>query len=218
MSTKNEFCSNNKKPKNHFGVLWKHLYCVVWGSFKNIRVISFVLVSVAFVGGAGIWMPWLKESEIDSWLPGSTVFTYCFALLGSIICNRLYFYTKSIRDFRSMYEEGNDDLIRDYFTNQDTASVLSAWGMLFGTIIIILISIAYANHYDSDSWIGWLGLVLSILLYLIASAEDLDKKSSVFPKSKDSEDAGPVVPAISDNLEAHLDGSFFQDGEETGND
>lgn len=117
-----------------------------------------------------------------------------------------------------MYQEGNEEVITEYFITQDTASVLSAWGMLLGTIIIILVSIAYAHHYNSDSWIGWIGLGLSVLLYFFASAEDLDRKSSVLPKIKDQEDAEPMVPPMTSDNKEHLDSSFFQDGEDLGND
>ena len=89
----------------HFKVLNDHFEDVIKPSFRNIRVISYVLIAVVFVGGAGIWMPWAKESNITVWLPGSTVFTYSFALLGSIICNRLYFYTKSLKEIKNFYSD-----------------------------------------------------------------------------------------------------------------
>jgi hypothetical protein len=202
------------KKNSHVDILISHIKNVVWPSFKNIRVLSYVLVSVTFVGGAGIWMPWVKEASVDSWLPGATVFTYCFALLGSIICNRLYFYTKSLSETKALYErESPEEEIQSHFQHLEDGSILSAWGMLFGSLIIILITIAYSKFYANDSIYGWLGLLLSMLLYFVASAEDLDTQSRVNAPSKDRQDATPLVPQNIDDNDVELNSDFFSDGE-----
>lgn len=205
---------NMARKNSHIDILVSHFQGNVWESFKNIRVLSYVIVSVLFVGGAGIWMPWMKESTITAWLPGATVFTYCFALLGSIICNRLYFYTKSLKKIRKLYKEGlSEEEIQKHFEAHEVDSILSAWGMIFGSLIIILITIAYSKFYSEDSLFGWLGLLLSMLLYLVASAEDLDKESSVIEVPKDKQEAEPLVPQVIDESSAELDSDFFSDGE-----
>jgi hypothetical protein len=203
------------KKNSHVEILISHFKNVVWPSFKNIRVLSYILVSVAFVGGAGIWMPWVKAASVNSWLPGATVFTYCFALLGSIICNRLYFYTKSLSEIRTLYKNNSEEeKIQSHFQNLEEGSILSAWGMIFGSFIIILITIAYSKFYANDSIYGWVGLILSMLLYFVASAEDLDRKSSVIPKAKDRQDAIPLVPQSIGESDVELNSDFFSDGEQ----
>lgn len=202
---------------DHINVLVSHVKNVLWESFKNIRVVSYILISVVLVGGAGVWMPWLKESSVQSWLPGATVFTYCFALLGSIICNRLYFYTKSLRELRKLYK-GLDDgkKIEAHFEDHENGSILSAWGMIFGGVIILFISFAYAKYSSEDSLVGWLGLFLSILLYFSASAEELDNSSRVLSKRKDNEEAEQIVPTEPSEIAnngSRLNSKFFSDGE-----
>lgn len=196
---------------DHVQVLRKHFKDKVWRSFKNIRVLSYVAVSVIFVGGAGIWMPWLKETSVTSWLPGATVFTYSFALLGSIICNRLYFYTKSLKEIRNIYTRNGVDsaTVDAHFEEQEIGSILSAWGMIFGSLIIILITIAYSKFYNQDSIYGWVGLFLSIFLYFVVSAEDLDKDSSLGDKNK--EDAEPIVPTSVGSDDKEFNSDFFSD-------
>lgn len=204
------------KKNSHVDILISHFKNVVWPSFKNIRVLSYVLVSVAFVGGAGIWMPWVKEATVNSWLPGATVFTYCFALLGSIICKRLYFYTKSLSEIRSLYKKNSaEEEIQRHFQHLEVGSILSAWGMIFGSFIIILITVAYSKYYANDSIYGWVGFILSMLLYFVASAEDLDRQSSVIAKSKDRQDATPLVPQNIDESDVELNSDFFSDGEKS---
>lgn len=200
------------RNNSHVDILVSHFKSNVWQSFKNIRVISYVAVSVLFVGGAGIWMPWVKETTISTWLSGATVFTYCFALLGSIICNRLYFYTKSLKEIKNIYKKGlSEEEIEKHFDTHEISSILSAWGMIFGSLIIILITIAYSKYYSADSIYGWLGLLLSLLLYLVASAEDLNKDSSI-NYSKDKQEAEPLVPANLSEVTTELNSDFFSNG------
>ncbi|QWV06567.1 hypothetical protein KQ246_19440 (plasmid) [Pseudoalteromonas shioyasakiensis] len=200
------------RKNTHVDVLLCHFKDNVWQSFKNIRVISYVAVSVLFVGGAGIWMPWVKEVKVTTWLSGATVFTYCFALLGSIICNRLYFYTKSLKEIKNLYKKGlSEEEVEEHFETHEVSSILSAWGMIFGSVIIILITIAYSKYYSADSIYGWLGLLLSLLLYLVASAEDLDKDSSI-NDLKDKQEADPLVPADLGEATTELNSDFFSNG------
>jgi hypothetical protein len=196
----------------HVEVLTDYIKDTVAPSFTNVRVVSYIFVSVLLVGGAGIWMPWAKEAHLSSWLPGSTVFTYCFALLGSLICNRLYFYTKSLKEIKGNYETGMEQPeLEKYFDKHEKDSVISAWGMLFGSFIIILVTFSYSKYYNEDSFVGWLGLALSILLYFSASAEELDKISRVQDK-KDNQEAEPIVPSSMDG--PVTEGSaFFSEGE-----
>ncbi|PKH07044.1 hypothetical protein [Moritella sp. Urea-trap-13] len=195
----------------HVNVLIEHFKNVIKPAFLNVRVISYILVSVVFVGGAGIWMPWAKEAQITSWLPGSTVFTYSFALLGSIICNRLYFYTSSLKEIRSYFNQNLDDTeIDNRFNEYEKRSILSAWGMLLGSFIILLVTFSYAKYYASDSVVGWLGLILSILLYFFASAEDVDNSSSVLPVPKSKQDAEPIFTPQDDDTSLNSD--FFGNG------
>lgn len=199
---------------SHVDILITHFQNIILPSFENVRVVSYVLVSVLLVGGAGIWMPWAKETHVGTWLPGATVFTYSFALLGSIICNRLYFYTKSLREIKGLVEREDDNVtLQNHFENHEVGSILSAWGMIFGSFIIILITVAYSKYYNSDSVYGWTGFILSVLLYFFASAEDLDKKSSVTAKTKDNQDAKPLMPSGDGSEDSELNSDFFSDGE-----
>lgn len=197
----------------HFKVLNDHFEDVIKPSFRNIRVISYVLIAVVFVGGAGIWMPWAKESNITVWLPGSTVFTYSFALLGSIICNRLYFYTKSLKEIKKFYSDNLQvNEINIKFEEYEKKSILSAWGMLFGSLVIVLITFSYSKYYAEDSIFGWLGLLLSIFLYFCASAEEVSISSSILPKPKDCEPASAPMPIDEGEESPTLNSGFFTEG------
>ena len=197
------------RNNQHVNVLLEHVKGVVVPAITNVRVVSYVLVAVVFVGGAGIWMPWVREDQIATWLPGSTVFTYSFALLGTIICNRLYFYTKSIKEIKGYFAEDLDKgQLEERFQGHENRSILSAWGMLFGSLVIILITLSYSKYYSSDSYFGWIGLILALCLYFCAAAEDVIEKSSVIDKPEQA--AGLVL--TTETEVAPLNSDFFGNG------
>ncbi|MUK68424.1 hypothetical protein [Aliivibrio fischeri] len=198
----------------HFGMLLQHLKEKIYPQVKNIRVVSYFFVSVICVGGAGIWMPWFRE-DVSVYLPGNTIFTFVFALLGTLICNRLYFQYSSIRNVKKFYESQSDEKgkvdkkrIESYFEVLDYQSIISSWGLFIGCIVLIIVTYAYAKNYTIDSISGWIGLILALTLYFIALAEDISRESSPIESSKGDEEAGEV---FNNSSEETLNESFFGD-------
>ncbi len=198
----------------HFSRLLMHLKEKIYPQVKNIRVVSYFFVSVVCVGGAGIWMPWFRE-DVNVYLPGNTIFTFVFALLGTLICNRLYFQYRSIRNVKDFYESQSNEKdkvdkkrIEKYFEELDHQSIISSWGLLFGCLVLIIVTYAYAKNYTIDSISGWIGLILALTLYFIALAEDINKESSPIESAKGDEDAGELFDNANEEI---LNENFFGD-------
>ncbi|RBW65353.1 hypothetical protein DS893_09655 [Vibrionales bacterium C3R12] len=197
---------------DHYNVLLKYLSKSVKPSLFNIKVVSYLFVSVLLIGGAGVWMPWVRSTSFTAWLPGSTVFTYVFALLGTMLCNRLYFYTSQLREVKQMISDNREqDEIDKTFLEFETHSVLSAWGIMVGAVILLLVSFSYSYFYNEDSWIGWLGFIMALCLYFVSSISDVDDKTKI-EDQKDKQEAEPIIPNDS-ALDVELDANFFQTGE-----
>jgi hypothetical protein len=150
-------------------------------------------------------------------LPGSTVFTYTFALLGSIICNRLYFYTKHLREVQRMYDKNDmdEESVKNYFLTHDRKSIISAWGMILGSLIIVLISFAYSKFYREDSIIGWIGFILAIFLSFLTLAEEVDDDSKVISSDKGQQDAETLISkTFITESDGNSNSKFFGNGDE----
>ena len=209
------------KSGSHYQILKQYLFDEVVESLKNIRVVSYVFVSVLLIGGAGVWMPWMRGGA-EHFLPGSNVFTYVFALLGTLLCNRLYFNVHRFQKIRGIVKnkkiaENSVFEIESIIEEFDKESILSSWGMLFGSIILLIVSYSYAYHYDTDSVASLVALLLSIVFYLASTAMDINKKTDPNGDTiKDRQDSKPPIPILDeldDINEDDLNSSFFQSGE-----
>ncbi|MBE3667445.1 hypothetical protein BOO25_00600 [Vibrio navarrensis] len=197
---------------DHYNVLMEYLSKSVKPALLNIKVVSYLFVSVLLIGGAGVWMPWIRSTGFSAWLPGSTVFTYVFALLGTMLCNRLYFYTSQLKEVKQMIREKREpEDIDNTFLEFEKHSVLSAWGIMVGAIILLLVSFSYSYFYNQDSWIGWLGFLMALCLYFVSSVSDVQDKTKI-EDVKDKQEAEPIIPNDSDQG-VELDANFFQTGE-----
>ena len=204
-----------KSDMNHYQILCHYLNEDVLPTFKNIKVVSYSVVSVLIIGAAGIWMPWLTLDNMKAILPGSTVFTYVLALLGSLVCNKLFFHSHKYNEVHCIEDSFNEDTTRESHINKikyfEKSGILSAWGILAGSLIIVLTAIAYSKSYDQDSFLGFLSLILSWILYYLATASEIRQKTD--PGGKGSQDAVPIIPSGNDNT-LPLDADFFQTGKD----
>lgn len=200
---------------SHIEILRKYISDDVLPTFKDIKVVSYSIVSVLFIGAAGIWLPWISQNTPDVLLPGSTVFTYVLALLGSLVCNKLFFHSHKINEIshcKPTFDESasvrNDNQIRDFF---ERSAILSAWGILAGGFIIVLTAIVYSKSNDQDSWLGLIALISSWILYYLATATEVKKKTEV--TTKGNQDAVPIFPPVIES-DMVIDENFFQTGKD----
>ncbi len=198
------------REMDDYQVLCTYLRHRILPTLFNIRVVSYSIVSVLIIGGAGIWMPWLSSNTTSELLPGSTVFTYVFALLGSLVCNKLFFYSSrsSINTSVPHEAKGHTSQSKDADEHENNA-VLSAWGILAGSIVLIMTSVVYAKNYDDTSLLGVLSLILSWVLYYAATAWEVKEKTSTILKG--AEDAEALFP-FKESSETFFNAEFFQSG------
>lgn len=158
---------------------------------KNIRILSYFLVSIVFLGAAGIWFPWLQQqTSFSSYFRGDNLFTFAIALLGGLLCNKIYHADSVIRDIFSEFtlELSQNDSVkssdmkniilkrRNKYKEQ---IVLSAVGLFLGCIALICIIYAYSSSPNKSSLVGFLGLLLALGLYLFSTADEIDENTQV---------------------------------------
>ncbi len=195
---------------SHYEILCKYISIVVFPTLKNVKVISYSVVAVVIVGGAGIWVPWLTPGDNFVILSGGTVFTFVFALLGSLVCNRLYFHSEKIKNLSTLLKDNNFDSSKFKYQLEEieNGNVLSAWGLLAGSLIIVLTSICYAYNRESDSIIAAFSLLFSLIFYYVVTASEVSKKTESV--SKGDEDAQSLFP-LSGEPEV-FNAEIFQNG------
>lgn len=144
-----EMCLS-KIGKTNFGewgpILKESMY-TIFDAIKKIEIFSFFIVSVCFVGGAGVWLPWITDTN-PQFLRGDNIFTYGVAILGGLLCDKLLF-------------------------SKDTNNrKFKGAGILLGTISLVLISIAYSKSRTESSYVALFGLLMALCIHLIVIASD----------------------------------------------
>lgn len=190
-------------------VLRNYVVKEIFPAILNIKVISFFSISIVFIGGGGIWLPWVRDEQINSYFPGSNVFTFSMALLGSLICKKLFFSAKVVNELLEMFKSDDprsniDNRVRDL----KKETIVSAWGMIFGAISLILVIVSYANYYDEDSIYGVLGLFFALIIYIFSETPVIERDSRVPKGSQNSNLDDFIPPVLSDSKE--IDSNFFQ--------
>lgn len=159
--------------------------------FKNIRILSYFFVSMVFLGAAGVWLPWLKEGVyIDSYFRGDNIFTFALAVLGGLLCNKIFHADKVIKDifkqlnfsFTSKDNHTSNELrliMFDKSAEYKEQIALTAIGLFFGSISLICIIYAYATSDTKTSFVGVFGLLLALILYLFSTADEIDENTKV---------------------------------------
>lgn len=195
----------------HYDVLCRFLSEEVASNLKDIKVISYSIVSMIVIGAAGIWIPWLWNEPGVALLPGGTVFTYVLALLGSLVCNKLFFHSNKLKNLVSTKGDKNEVNHSLAYIEHEKSSILSAWGILAGSFIIVITAIVYSKSNNEDSLLGILALILSWVLYFLANVTEVAEKTASIAKGE--QEAKPPFPVLSqENTEFSV--GFFQNGDD----
>ncbi|WIH22873.1 hypothetical protein [Photobacterium damselae] len=154
--------------------------------FSNIRIVSYFVVSILFLGAAGIWLPWLDSAvSFGSFFRADNIFTFVVALLGGLLCNKVFHADRIVKDIFSELklkldssdEHSSSDIYgllirrRELYKEQ---LALSAVGFLIGSIALILVIIGYSENNTLNNIYSFIGFVMSLILYLYVTAEDID--------------------------------------------
>lgn len=136
-----------KNESNAWVSLIKESIDIIRDALNNIVLMSFFIVSVCVIGGAGVWLPWITESDPE-YFRGDNIFTYGVAILGGLLCDKLL-YAKNIIQGSS-----------------------TAAGLLFGCISLIFISVGYAHYKSESSLIAFVGVFVALIIHLMVTASD----------------------------------------------
>lgn len=163
--------------ESHFGMMIKYIKDDVKPSLSNVKVLSYFIIAVWIFGGAGVWLPWLSNSDNIIYIPGSNVFTFSLALLGSLLCEKLFFNYKEIKLILKDVKAGRD--VGEFLEDYEKGTIISAWGMLFGSVNILLVIISYRYYYNETSFVNVLGLIYTIIFYFCAISKDVESNTSI---------------------------------------
>lgn len=169
---------------------------------SNVRILSYFLVSIIFVGAAGIWLPWLYDDvKYQSFFRGDNVFTFVLALLGGLLCNKVFHADRIVKDIfkdlkillENKSTHSSDDIItilnkRKSVYREQLA--LSAIGFVIGSVSLVLVIIGYAGSSELNNIYSFLGMLISLLLYIFSNAEEIDDSTKVEELSEDENPSG----------------------------
>jgi hypothetical protein len=115
-------------------------------AIKSLPFIAFFLVGILFIGGIGIWLPYVVNTSENAVLfESQNVFTYAVAILGTLV-------------------------VEGFFGNKQKN--IAALGLIFGFIAFLLCSIGYFNLRTGLSiWVN-IGAFVSLLIFLLANVND----------------------------------------------
>lgn len=159
-----------KKRKNAWSGIIDELINRIANAFKSIKFIFFFLFGVIFVGGIGIWFPFIiSDSESKRFLESLNVFTYSVAILGTLCIES--FFNRKFSDF-------------------------SALGLIVGLMTLIVSCIGYYQEKSGVSSIVNITASFSLLLFVIANANDErfddDAENAPSPTGYANTDAGNI--------------------------
>lgn len=184
---------------------------------SNLRVLSYFSVSILFLGGAGVWLPWLSSNTtFDSYFRGDNIFTFVLAILGGLLCNKVF---NADRIVVCILDELKFKLKNNQLKNENDFSkilhakgtlykrqlALSAVGFFVGSLSLIFVIVGYTLNSNDNSWCGIIGLLLSLALYIFSMAEDIDESSKIQSLSIDDDFESIFGGADSDSSEMFKD-------------
>ncbi|ELY1861864.1 hypothetical protein [Serratia marcescens] len=140
-----------KVRSNPWGSVFKELWLRVVNTFNSIPFIAFFLAGIIFVGGVGIWLPYLSamlsgESNIFL-LESVNVFTYSFAILGTLCVDVILNNQKSKKDFLGL-------------------------GTIFGLVAFVFCVVGYLTTKTGSSTLLNLGALLTLVIFICANVND----------------------------------------------
>lgn len=156
----------SKVRHNPWGNVFKELWLRVVNTFNSIPFIAFFGAGILFVGGVGIWLPYLSAiisgEKNASFLESANVFTYSFAILGTLCVDIILNNQRTTKDFLSL-------------------------GIIFGVIALGCCVVGYLTTKTGSSFLLNLGTLLTLVIFICANVND-EKFDNITSQS----DLGPT--------------------------
>ncbi|HCO7999172.1 TPA: hypothetical protein OB720_000623 [Escherichia fergusonii] len=134
-----------------WGSVLKELWGRIVNTFNSISFIAFFLAGILFVGGVGLWLPYLSAiisgDENASFFESVNVFTYSFAILGTLCVDVILNNQKSTKDFLGL-------------------------GMIFGVLALICCVVGYLTTKTGSSYLLNIGTLITLLIFICANVND----------------------------------------------
>ncbi|GLX65303.1 hypothetical protein KMU_33450 [Proteus vulgaris] len=140
-----------KVRNNPWVSVFKELWARVVNTFNSISFIAFFLAGILFVGGVGLWLPYLSaiiSGDKDvSFFESVNVFTYSFAILGTLCVDVILNNQRSTKDFLGL-------------------------GIIFGVIALILCVLGYLTTKTGSSNLLNIGTFITLIIFICANVND----------------------------------------------
>ncbi|MGK3369225.1 hypothetical protein [Citrobacter youngae] len=140
-----------KVRHNPWGGVFKELWARIVNTFNSISFIAFFFAGILFVGGVGLWLPYLSAiisgDKNASFFESVNVFTYSFAILGTLCVDVILNNQKSTKDFLGL-------------------------GMICGVIALIFCVVGYLTTKTGSSYLLNFGTFITLLIFICANVND----------------------------------------------
>ena len=135
---------------NQWSKAFDELFNRLGNAFKSILFLSFFVGGVVIIGGVGIWFPYFLAKNSGgtniSFLESMNVFTYSFAILGTL-CLDIILSNKKSRDLLGL-------------------------GVLSGILALGLSILGYMGTKTGSSSLVNLGALLTLIIFVFATVND----------------------------------------------
>lgn len=140
-----------KVRHNPWRSVFRELWIRVVNTFNSISFIAFFLAGILFVGGVGLWLPYLSAilsgDQNASFFESVNVFTYSFAILGTLCVDVILNNQRSTKDFLGL-------------------------GMIFGVLALICCVVGYLTTKTGSSYLLNFGTFITLLIFICANVND----------------------------------------------
>ncbi|GAB1039281.1 hypothetical protein [Shewanella algae] len=137
--------SNKKIRRNSWDGIGDEVLNRLGNAVKSLIFIAFFSVGVIFVGGIGIWLPAILDSQNTKLFESQNVFTYSVAILGTL--------------FVESFLSGNN-------------KSFAALGLIVGVFAFLICCLGYYFQQKGVSlWLNF-GAVLALILFLMANVNN----------------------------------------------
>lgn len=154
---------------NQWSRAFNELFNRLNNALKSIIFLSFFLGGVVFIGGVGVWFPYVLAKNYShnnvNLFESINVFTYSFAILGTL-CLDILLSNKKSRDLLGL-------------------------GVLAGMFALALSILGYMGTKTGSSWLVNTGAILSLIIFVFATVND-DKfdNDDISPEKKSPTSTG----------------------------
>jgi len=156
----------SKIRRNSWDGLGVELSNRLGNTFKSLPFLAFFLVGVIFIGGTGVWLPWVMDkTNTVSLFESQNLLTYSVAILGTLLVDGFF---------------------------EDKKKNLAAFGLIIGIIALGLCVFGYYESQTGFSLYVLLGSILSLLIFLFVNVnndrfdteEDAVASTTGYPEAK----------------------------------